>query len=871
MDLSSLQYRIEASADEVMARSGNSGSLGGGGSLGGPDSLPFFPGQGAAPLATTSAVATAEQTQTLQHPPFESPFDGFSETGGGPAGDQSYQPSSFLGESGGEGPSVWPGMYDAGDRMPPAVAAAAAHPNAASAASSNTLGNWAQAQVVAALAAATAAGGDTGNSRTWGAPTGGGEQTPLQLDTLTAGGGTSGPWPSAASVDGAVAGPQSVEDAVARALVLQMQRFRQAADWILWQQQSASIMAARMGFQAPAQAPTAAAVAPVIPPWLTVVDPSLAPQGLSLHEGWRFRRMTRAQQLRAAQAQAQSHALVQTTAATADSHSSDSRPLRGTTPYSPASTEHGDPMGDNALYWAALPAVEGMGTSDCSLASTQRHALGFLQQMTGDISPAAPPSAAVEAAAGSDKSTQPRDEVIEDVCNEISAAVANFLANEDAIISEHSSEAPESPRIGSDEAPRPPSPPPPAQPPPQQQPPAHAEEGAGQKQFVSTRQLSPQHAQQQMGGHNTNDGPRTDGSAPTPEGVQDFLNVLRRRPLPPDWEQELRGVVQKCLISLYRDRIRPTQYQVQRRLLESGCSEPIVQALLPFCAREPEQYKILPPMHGKQPVILLVAEPPWFVGWVDVDAPEGDYSQDVWDALAALFRDGTTLPVQPYQAALELKGHDVPHLQSLSLGELEHVIRLALGRRQLLFQHSGRLRLDCVGKVQRESADTTFVAKAPRHNPASVDDVKLKLPPMPTATPPQVVSSRRGFAGDLQDICDWGFVLIQLAQSFPDGITLSSMRQQVQSHCQRQPRAVGFQCSKIAEAFHLAPTFTHVTPAPENITSMRDICLKPPKSSSLPPHVWQGFYHLKGRLLVAAASAGGATTGPAPIFGNVAG
>jgi len=223
---------------------------------------------------------------------------------------------------------------------------------------------------------------------------------------------------------------------------------------------------------------------------------------------------------------------------------------------------------------------------------------------------------------------------------------------------------------------------------------------------------------------------RADGGAPTPEGVQDFLNVLRRRPLPQDWEQQLRGVVHKCLISLYSDRIRPIQSHVQRRLRECGCGESVVQGVLPFCAREPEQYKILPPMHGEQPVILLVAEPHWFKGWVDVEAPEGDYSQLVWDALAAYLRNNdVALPVQPYQAALELRQRSVPHLGSLSLGEVEHMVRLALGRRQLLSHYSDSLRpvrmAKQLGKVQRESADTTFVAKAPGRLPSSIDDAKL--------------------------------------------------------------------------------------------------------------------------------------------------
>ena len=182
----------------------------------------------------------------------------------------------------------------------------------------------------------------------------------------------------------------------------------------------------------------------------------------------------------------------------------------------------------------------------------------------------------------------------------------------------------------------------------------------------------------------------------TPEGVQDFLKVLRRRALPVavagEQKAKLEQLISACVRSLYTDRIRPVQSVVQRRLRERACGEEGIQALLPLCARDVDQYRILPPVHGEQPVILLAAEPRDFGGWIDVEAAEGGYSQDVWDAFSAFLSDESpALPGQPYQAALELRERSLPRLRGLSLAELEHVVRLALGNRRLLCHHGSAL------------------------------------------------------------------------------------------------------------------------------------------------------------------------------------
>lgn len=118
------------------------------------------------------------------------------------------------------------------------------------------------------------------------------------------------------------------------------------------------------------------------------------------------------------------------------------------------------------------------------------------------------------------------------------------------------------------------------------------------------------------------------------KGANDFLLVLKRRPLPAEFTgavlQMVQSVILDCIISMYEDGVKPVLGVVQSRLRE-GSQMPegqfrdmiksirdihlVIQALLPLCARDPENYAIVPPVPGAQPVILLAKEPQWFQGW----------------------------------------------------------------------------------------------------------------------------------------------------------------------------------------------------------------------------------------------------------------
>lgn len=321
----------------------------------------------------------------------------------------------------------------------------------------------------------------------------------------------------------------------------------------------------------------------------------------------------------------------------------------------------------------------------------------------------------------------------------------------------------------------------------------------------------------------------TKGSAV--EIMNEFMLILRRRTLPMDFTEEKRqqihNVIFSCVQSLYRDRIKPVQSHVQRRLRERGQSEQIIRLLLPLCARE-SQYSLLPPVHGEQPIILLTTEPPWFEGWVDVEDPVGDYNQDVWDDLVSfLLGDGVVLPQKPYLAAVELRQRNIRHLQSLTLGEIEHVVRLALGERRLLAPHEGQLRPTRIVQ-QIQSQD-----RGERSKPLEAGSGKVK----------QVSggSQDSGWLSDIEDRDDLTVVLLHLMQRFPDGLSLSRIKPHLRLLCQRNLNEAAFECSQLAEVFKLPP-LCHIFPL-EQTPGRNETVVKPPRHSAIPPHIWQKFYH----------------------------
>jgi len=171
-----------------------------------------------------------------------------------------------------------------------------------------------------------------------------------------------------------------------------------------------------------------------------------------------------------------------------------------------------------------------------------------------------------------------------------------------------------------------------------------------------------------------------------------LLTALRARPWPDllrccgtDKLRHRRGVLRKCVESLYRDCLEPTLGELNGRLRECGWSSEELQAVPSLCAWEPEEYRLTVPAEGEPMRILLRTPPQWFAGWVSYPSTQSQYSPDAWEALALfLLQRFPTFRGGVHGAAQALRQEALPHLQHLRLGELRDLVCQAVFDRGFL-------------------------------------------------------------------------------------------------------------------------------------------------------------------------------------------
>mmetsp|Transcript_36666 Transcript_36666/g.67220 ORF Transcript_36666/g.67220 Transcript_36666/m.67220 type:complete len:457 (-) Transcript_36666:113-1483(-) len=331
---------------------------------------------------------------------------------------------------------------------------------------------------------------------------------------------------------------------------------------------------------------------------------------------------------------------------------------------------------------------------------------------------------------------------------------------------------------------------------------------------------------------------------PEPENTDQFLNVLRRRALPaelstPASQLKMQVTIQGCVGSLYRDRLKPTLNQLQKRLKERAGTGAEIQAILPLCARAPDKYCIVPPMNGEQPVVLLRQEPPDFKGWVDVENTEDIYSQDTWEAVCHLLKEtfgSLSFSSQPQQAARELQDLDVPALCGLALAELEHIIRLCLGKYRILVHHSdGRLRAS-KAKIRGDGKNgggragpASFPLGANRPSREQQGPESKRLGNLYWNTRDEVAS-----------LDDLAVMLLTIMPMYGEGMPLSVLKQLVLNKFRLHLNEASFGCSRLVELFSFDPLDKIF---PLAITHHNELTIQQPVVENVPPHIWHRVLH----------------------------
>eukprot|EP00928_Gymnodinium_smaydae_P089207 TRINITY_DN73200_c0_g1_i1.p1 TRINITY_DN73200_c0_g1~~TRINITY_DN73200_c0_g1_i1.p1 ORF type:complete len:457 (-),score=40.10 TRINITY_DN73200_c0_g1_i1:41-1411(-) len=157
---------------------------------------------------------------------------------------------------------------------------------------------------------------------------------------------------------------------------------------------------------------------------------------------------------------------------------------------------------------------------------------------------------------------------------------------------------------------------------------------------------------------------------------------------------EVCRVLTGAVESLYEDRIRPLSLYVRGRLKEKGCEEAMLRCYLQLVPSFPSVFRLLNENSGNQQdaMIELIEKPSWFKGWIDIDDPDDKYEQSMWQDLEEYLKTGHEFAGGRYGMARELHARKLSFLSEFCLGEVCHIVQLAIQVRKLAVYHKKMLK-----------------------------------------------------------------------------------------------------------------------------------------------------------------------------------
>jgi len=237
---------------------------------------------------------------------------------------------------------------------------------------------------------------------------------------------------------------------------------------------------------------------------------------------------------------------------------------------------------------------------------------------------------------------------------------------------------------------------------------------------------------------------------------------------------DLRATLTTTLESLYEDRIKPMANYVKGRLKERSCPESIVKNFVELYAQHSDLFVVQQPSQTQadEASIFFVTEPSWFKGWVDMDSPSDPYDEALWQELAKFLDGEHTFAGGRYGMARELMQRNLPFLAPHVLGEVCHIVQLAIQHRRLIVYHRKMLK----------PIQTVLCQLSPANgNRAGSEGEEIK---------------------DMDDLC---LVLFRMLMHHPQGIRLCRMKQVIKHEFCRKLSEMAFQCTKLIELFNQEP------------------------------------------------------------------
>merc|ERR1719284_1152453 len=132
---------------------------------------------------------------------------------------------------------------------------------------------------------------------------------------------------------------------------------------------------------------------------------------------------------------------------------------------------------------------------------------------------------------------------------------------------------------------------------------------------------------------------------------------------------------------------------VKGRLKERSCPEVLVKSFVELYAQHPDLFQVINPAGAdEEATIYFVKEPSWFKGWIDIDSPNDPYDEELWKNLANFLDGEHTFAGGRYGMARELMQRNLPFLKEHKLGEVCHIVQLAIQSRKLIVYHRKMLK-----------------------------------------------------------------------------------------------------------------------------------------------------------------------------------
>lgn len=196
----------------------------------------------------------------------------------------------------------------------------------------------------------------------------------------------------------------------------------------------------------------------------------------------------------------------------------------------------------------------------------------------------------------------------------------------------------------------------------------------------------------------------------------------------------------------------------------------------------PEAFKVERFSVGVQSEIALefIIPPPEFEGWVDIDASEDPYDEVLWaEVKEYLEQSGGTFSGGRYGMARELHGRNLDFLAPYCLGQVCHIVQLAITTKKIVVYHKKELKT---------------VASA-------------------LTSAPSETTSRKDIQ-DLNQLCTVIFRMLARPRGRrggPDhvgGVRLDRLRPTLQDSFGLNLNEMNFQCAKLSELFKQEPLCT---------------------------------------------------------------